>query len=143
MISFTSDQPVMVIQYLKTDNSQSPPRGDPAMLIVPPVTQFSGNVTFPVFQFSNLYKYTNFITVIADCAAFDNQFQLDDADIDLHQKQAENATMCYANHIVSSGPHSVTHSNPMATFYVSVYHICDGCYSSYAYSTCAYYTQGK
>ena len=113
------------------------------MLIVPPVTQFGSNVTFPVFQFAGYYKHTYFITVIAKCTTFDNQFQLDDADVDLHQKQTENATMCYANRKVSSGQHYVTNSNPMATFYVSVYCICEVCYSSYAYSANAYYSQGK
>ena len=96
-----------------------------------------------MFQFPGYFKYTYYITVIAECTAFDNQFQLDDADIDLHQKQAKNATMCYASHIVSSGSHSVTHTNPMATFYISVYCICERYKSSYAYLANAYYTQGK
>ena len=143
VVSFTSDQPVMVIQYLKIDNSHSPPRGGPAMLIVPPVTQFGRNVTFPVFQFAGAFKYTNFIAVIAECSEFDNWFQLDGADVDLHQKQAENVTMCYDNRKVSSGTHSITHSNPMTTFFVSIYCICEGCHSSYAYSANAYYSQGK
>ena len=143
VISFTSDQPVMVIQYLKSDNSHSPLRGGPAMLIIPPVTQFGSNVTFPVFQFADPDKYTYFITVIAECTTFDNWFKLNDTEANLLQKQAENTTMCYVNREVSSGPHSITHSNPMATFYVSVYYICEKCESSYAYSANAYYPQGK
>ena len=64
-------------------------------------------------------------------------------DIDLQPKQTENTTMCYASHIVSFGQHSITNSNPMAAFYVSVYCICESeCDSSYAYSANAYYSQG-
>ena len=140
MISFTSDQPVMVIQYLKSANN--PLRGGgPAMLIVPPFTHFGHNVTFPVFQFH--YVYEHFITIIAECTAMDDGFQLDDAPVDWYQTQPIDETMCYANHKVTTGQHSITHANPMATFYVSVYGICRKCYSSYAYLANAYYSRGK
>ena len=139
MISFPSNQLVMVIQYLKSANN--PWRGGPAMLIVPPFTYFGKNVTFPVFQFS--YPFEHFITVIAECTAMDDGFQLDDAPVDWYQTQASDKTMCYANHKVTTRQHSITHANPMATFYVSVYGICRKCYSSYAYLANAYYSQGK
>ena len=60
-ISFTSNQPVMLAQYVKS-GSHSPPRGDPAMLIVPPIAHFGHNVTFPVFRFPDArrYKHTHF-----------------------------------------------------------------------------------
>ena len=139
MISFTSNQPVMGIQYLKSVNN--PWRGGPAMLSVPPFTNFGENVTFPVFQFS--YSFENFITVIAECTAMDDGFQLDDAPVDWYQTQPIDETMCYANYKVTTGQHSITHANPMATFYVSVYSICRRCYSSYVYLANAYYSQGK
>ena len=139
MISFTSDQPVMVIQYLKSANN--PLRGGPAMLIVPPFTLFGHNVTFPVFQF--YYVFEHFITVIAECTAMDDGFQLDDAPVDWYQTQPIDETMCYANHNVTIGQHSLTHANPMASFYVSVYGICRKCYSSYAYLANCYCSQGE
>ena len=46
VISFTSNQPVMVVQYIQSDNASS---GGLAMLTIPPVTQYGHNVTFPVF----------------------------------------------------------------------------------------------
>ena len=139
-ISFTSNHPVMLAQYVKSE-SHWPPRGDPAMLIVPPITHFGHNVTFSVFQFAD--EHTHFITVIADCAAFDKRFKLDDVEVNWYEEPTKNATMCYASRSVSTGPHTITHTNPMATFYVSVHGICESCDSSYAYSAKAYYSQGK
>ena len=139
MISFTSDQPVMVAQYLKS--AEHPLRGGPAMLIVPPFSHFGHNVTFPVFQFHRVFEH--FITVIAECTAMDDGFQLDDAPVDWYQTNPIDETMCYANHNVTVGQHSITHANPMTTFYVSVFGICRKCYSSYAFLANCYCSQGK
>ena len=147
VLSFKSDQPVMVVQFVKGDNAQSPPRGDPAMLIVPPITHYGHNVTFPVFQFWNAFKldhkHTHFISVIAECTAFDGGLKLDDAEVNWHQQNATNSTMCYASREVLTGAHSIIHTDPMVKFYVSVYGICETCDSSYAYSANAYYFKGK
>ena len=142
-ISFTSDQPVMVVQYVKSANA---PRGGLAMLIVPPVTLYGNNVTFPVFQLADLhpyYKHTHFITVIAECSAINDGFSLDGAVVEWHQNNTVDDTICYANRKVSPGQHSITNTNPMSTFSVSVHGICEKCTSSYAYSAKAYYSQGN
>ena len=137
-ISFTSNQPVMVMKYVNGG-----PQGGLAMLIVPPVTQYGHNVTFPVFQFANSGPYyKHIITVLAECTAINDGFSLDGKVVEWHQNQAVNGTMCYASRQISPGQHSITHINSMATFAVSVY----GLYmytSSYAYSAKAYYSQGK
>ena len=140
VISFTSNQPVMVVQYTKSDSD-----GNPAMLIIPPITRFGQNVTFPVVQFEDgaRYEYTHFITVIAKCRAIEEGFRLDKTVVDWYRKRPIDDEMCYASRNVSSGQHSITHTNPMVTFYVSVYGICQKCDSSYAYSAKAYYLQGK
>ena len=73
MISFTSDHPVLVIQYLKS--ASNPWRGGgPAVLIVPPFTLFGHNVTFPVFQFHLIFEH--FITIVAECTAMDDGFSI-------------------------------------------------------------------
>ena len=144
VISFTSNQPVMVIEFLKRDFSQSPTLGDPAMLIVPPVEQYTSNVTFPVFEFDSRNEQTYYITVLAACTAFDDGFRLDETSIDWNNRQQSvHNAVCYSSHRVTTGQHSLTHIDPTATFYVSVYGICQICDSSYAYSANAYDFQGR
>ena len=135
-ISFTSNQPVMVVQYIKKR---------PAVLIIPPVTRYGHNVTFPVFGFADLVSvtYSHFITVIAECSAIYSGFSLDGVGVvEWHQNSTVDGAMCYASREVPPGQHSITHTNPVTTFAVSVYGICK-CPSSYAYSAKAYYSQGK
>ena len=147
IISFTSNQPVMVVQYIKSDDAGKPSRGDPAMLIVPPITLFGKNVTFPVFHFVygdlNRYEYNHYITVIAKCSAIEEGFKLNESVADWYQKQNIDDTICYVSREVPTGAHSITHTNPVVTFYVSVYGICEKCNSSYAYSANAYDSEGK
>ena len=45
-----ADQPIMVAQYMKGNNANNPPGGDPSMLIVASVLSYTNNVTFPVFK---------------------------------------------------------------------------------------------
>ncbi|XP_072047120.1 uncharacterized protein [Amphiura filiformis] len=47
VLSFTSDQPVMVAQYMKGWHSNNPGRGEPSMIIVTPIAAFTAEVTFP------------------------------------------------------------------------------------------------
>ena len=139
-ISFKSDHPVMVVQYLKGEFVNNHPMGGPSMLIVPPVSSFGNNVTFTVFQYMQNHSY--FVTVIAECSTFNN-LSLDGEVTTWNIQPTTEQTMRYASLEVSTGLHTVSHPNPSATFYVSVAAICNGCQSSYAYSASAYFGQSK
>ena len=139
-ISFKSDHPVMVVQYLKSDFVNNHPRGGPSMLIVPPVSSFRNNVTFLVFQYKQAHTYH--ITVIAECDTI-NDLTLDGEVTTWNVRPSIDQTLRYASLEVSPGLHTVSHHNPSVAFYVSVTTICNGCQSSYAYSAVTYFGQSK
>ncbi|XP_072022861.1 uncharacterized protein [Amphiura filiformis] len=140
VVSFTSDQPVMVVQYMKGTFANTPPRGDPSMLIVTPITSFTANVTFPVFEYANTSTNTYYINVIIECDYFDgvllNETPFMSSDV-LHT--SDNSTCCLRSN-VSAGYYTVSHAYPMAKLSVIVYAVGEsggeraGLFFSYAYA---------
>ena len=131
LIKVASDQPVMVVQYFKKE---------PSMLIVPPITSFAdNNVTFPVMTYTN-YGHTYHINIVSECR-YTNDFILDDniRINDWEQFALEN--MCCIRGQVATGTHTVSRTNPLATFFVFVYAL--GFDSSYAYSAHSYFEKGR
>ena len=128
-----ADQPIMAVQYMKGHRTNNPWRGDPSMLVVPPISSYTNNVTFPVFQ----YTYTTtphdyYINVVTKCQnvvglLYDNVISMTNWDT------LSTYSMCCVRGKVSTGFHSVSHANPAATFSVSVYAIIGG--STYLYAT--------
>ena len=140
-VAFSSDLPIMVAQYLKGFDSNDPKRGDPSMLIIPPTTSFSSNATFYVFDYSFDLKHKHYMNVLTECSNFKG-LMLDGKIINWIYMKTIDPVICYASHEVSTGHHYINHTNPMVTFYVSVYAISDGG-SSYVYSASDYFSQGK
>ena len=141
-ISFSSDQPVLVTQYLK---GHCPAWGGcriRSMLIVPPVSSFRNNITFSVYQYTEAHTY--YITVIAECDTI-NDLTLDGEVTIWDVRPLIDQTLRYASLEVSPGLHTVSHHNPSVAFYVSVTAICrpNGCQSSYAYPAATYFGQSK
>ncbi|XP_072046879.1 uncharacterized protein [Amphiura filiformis] len=134
VVSFTSDQPVMVVQYMKGYSVNTPGRGDPSMLIVTPITSFTADVTFPVIKNIHPLGHTYYINVIIECEYLDGVL-LDETPFmssdSLHT--SDNSTCCLRS-TVSAGHHTVSHTQPMARFSVIVYAISEGVPFSYAYS---------
>ena len=144
IVSFTSDEPVMVIQYMKGHSVNKPPRGDPSMLLAPPFSTFSNHVTFPAFQY--LFKrsmHTYFINLIVKCNNVDGLIFDETKVTDWDTIKTDDNSTCCVRGEVSAGLHTVSHVSPLAKFAVLVYAICDTCQSSYAYPAKAYYSHGK
>ena len=123
-----ADQPIMVAQYMKSNYANNPPGGDPSMLIVPSVLSYTNNVTFPVFEYSGYHKYYINVAIKCDDVAgllFDDGISMASWD------NVTTDSMCCVRGEVSTGFHSVSHSNPRVTFSVSVYALVSG--SSYFY----------
>ncbi|XP_072048940.1 uncharacterized protein [Amphiura filiformis] len=131
VVSFTSDQPIMVVQYMKGYYAQVATgrrccRGNPSMLIVPPIASFINNVTFisPFISFQQSLIYDNqYTSVIIACDYVDGVF-LDESpmmEIKSDVLKTLDQSMCCLRTNVSAGPHTVSHTNQMAKFYVTVY----------------------
>ncbi|XP_072047497.1 adhesion G-protein coupled receptor G7-like [Amphiura filiformis] len=136
VVSFTSDQPVMAVQYMKGSHANMPDRGDPSMLIVAPNTAFTADVTFPVIEYTGGHTY--YINVILECDyVMDDGVLLDGTHFTSSDSlSSSDNSMCCLRSNVSIGHHTVSHTNPTARFSVIVYAI--GGESSYAYAANAY-----
>ena len=142
--SIESDYPVMIAQYMKSSGADSPERGDPSMLIVPPATSFTNSAKFYVYQYTKNHSY--YINVMIECNNV-NGLVLDNlpSTHTWNVISTNDNLMCCVREQVSPGQHSISHTNQMVKFAVIVYAICDvaDCKSSYAYPASAYYSQGR
>ncbi len=131
VIRIDSDQPVMVFQYMKSNQEGDP--YEPAVMMVPPMNSYDKSVvTFPVFDctFADDFQYN--IHVIIDCD-YASDLKLDeDTSMSYWErlKTADNK-MCVVRGRVSTGVHSVSHEKKSARFMVAVYGL--HLVSSYAY----------
>ncbi|XP_071497049.1 uncharacterized protein [Diadema antillarum] len=66
MISITSNQPIMVVQYTK-GTSTDDRMGDPAMVVVSPVEQYTSMVEFPVLEFHSAGIAETYVSITMDC----------------------------------------------------------------------------
>ena len=145
LITISADHPVMVVQYMKGSRANNPARGDPSMVVIPPITSFTRNtVTFPVIEYTIEKAHSYYINVITECTnvqglLFDNTIAIRDWE----RLTTDDQVMCCVRGNVTTGHHSVSHTDPMATFSVLVYAICEGCTSSYAYMASLFYLEGK
>lgn len=128
MISVTSDFPVLVVKYMKgKDACVGDQRGDPAMMIVPPVEYTYSNVTFPVFTPEDPYATKRqFINVIINCDHVDGL--MFDGTLSMsswNRLSTVDGSMCAIRGEVSADVHSVGHTNQAANFTVSAYMMTD------------------
>ena len=135
MVSISSDQPIMVVKYIKGHYLNNP-----AMIIVPPLTSFTGNVTFPVIRYNTAEdRHEYYINVIIGCSMMTGlRFFGPQAGTRIYDEiYFGDHSMCCARSAVSPGQHFVSHNDSNALFSVSVYAIADTVgvvgVSSYAY----------
>ncbi|XP_072046734.1 uncharacterized protein [Amphiura filiformis] len=132
VLTLLSDQPVMVSQYITGAGSQH----FESMIIIPPATSYTSNVTFSVFMhdgtISDLLEY--FINVVMECIYIDGLLLDNQETVWDDQLSSDFDDMCCIRKGVNTGEHYVEHANPNAQFFVYVYGICRGrCASSYVY----------
>ena len=152
VISFKADQNVTVSQYMKSRRFNEPWRGDPSMLVVPPVSSYTHDVTFPVFEYTFVndsvyikrnHKFSYYISVVIECENIDGLHLNNQTSTTSWTKlTTDDQTMCCLRREVSPGYYSVTHSHPMVRFFVSVYCTCT-CTASYAFVARGSNVQGK
>ena len=113
------------------------------MFVVPPVSSYTNNVTFHVLEYQTLHDY--YINVVTDCEHIDGLVFDDSILVSSWEKlTTDDQSMCCARSTVTSGHHSVTHTNHMVRFSVNVYAICfQSCGSSYGYSVRGISALGK
>ena len=70
LVSITSTEPIMVVQYLKGYDTDLHLPGNPSMIVVQPLESFTNNVTFPVFDNNLSYQNNNkyYINIIVECS---------------------------------------------------------------------------
>ncbi|XP_072037524.1 uncharacterized protein [Amphiura filiformis] len=134
VVSLSSNLPVMVIKIMR-DRDSNFGRGDYADLLIPPVKYYTNNVTFPVFSYNwpSSASVSYYITVVIDCYMV-NGLLYDDIEsvTGWDQLTSEDGSMCVVRRTVTTGVHSVSHSDVSARFTVSVYGICN-CALAYAF----------
>ena len=127
--SIESTSPVLVAQYAY--GSQSDRVGDPFMMIIPPIEQYTNNYiveAFPLFV-------SNYVTVYVSTECFQiEQILMDNSIVtDWQNVTCLSGEVC--GHIsrmnVSAGAHSIRHQNSSAVLGVSVYGFSSS--SSYGY----------
>ncbi|XP_072022859.1 uncharacterized protein [Amphiura filiformis] len=132
VVSFTSDQPMMVVQYMKGGYANTPYRGDPSMLIVTPNRAFTAVVTFLVIEYT--YPHTYYMNVIIECDYLDGILLDETPFMSWDLLHTSDTLICCLRSNVSVGHHNVSHTHPMARFSVIVYAVGEGRTSSYAYA---------
>ncbi|XP_072046685.1 uncharacterized protein [Amphiura filiformis] len=135
VVSLTSDHPIMVVQYMKSNDGYLNEPGGPSMLIVQPITSFTGNVIFPVIEYTSThFRHTYYINIVIDCEFVDGLLLDDSPSIRTNEVilKSRDESMCCLRTGLSSGHHTVSHNNPIARFFVCVYGISSR--SSYAYA---------
>ena len=127
--SIESTSPVLVAQYAYGGESDGV--GDPFMMIIPPIEQFTNNYLVESFTIFT----SNYVTMYVSSEFFQAaQILLDNSIVSGWQKVVcSNGEVC--GHIsrtsVSTGAHSISHQNSSAVLGVSVYGF--GSFSSYGY----------
>ena len=122
----TSDQPIMVMQYIKGEAANTPERGNPSMIVVPPLVSFTGNITFPVLRYYTAQdRLAYYINVLIDCSMITG-LQINGSILGTRNKDviySADRSMCCVRSDISTGQHFVMHGDSNAVFSVSVYAI--------------------
>ncbi|XP_064407630.1 latrophilin-like protein LAT-2 isoform X2 [Halichondria panicea] len=118
--SIESTSPVLVTQYAYGRESDGV--GDPFMMIIPPIEQFTNNYVIEAFL---LFRGSNYVTVYVSSEFFQTEQILLDNSIVTGWRNVVCSSGEICGHIsrtsVSTGAHSIRHQNSSAILGVSVY----------------------
>ncbi|XP_072047317.1 uncharacterized protein [Amphiura filiformis] len=115
LLEISSNNPVLVMQYMKSFETDS--IGDPSMVLITPLDQFSTNISFPVAEIIGLTYYVN---VAIDCVHISDLFFDGDTMADWEVLRSVNGTMCLLRKQTTPGLHNLGHREN-APFYATVY----------------------
>lgn len=122
----TSSNPVTVVQFSKSqDGKNNPETGDPAMFLVPSVTNFVSSATFitPVYSGGNTpgSDYTNYLTVVMVSGQQGNLRLNNSPVINAGWSTVSNSNYVYATLDVPSGQAHTLTTTSGAQFYGRLY----------------------
>ncbi|XP_061184993.1 uncharacterized protein LOC133193009 [Saccostrea echinata] len=110
-----ADKPIMVVQFVQSQQSSSE-KSDPAMMIIPPVEQYGADYTFTTPKYS-LGSYNNyFMFIIEESKA--SGLRIDGKNFPTNTKFNKiSGTNLIGGYIsISEGTHTVRHTSPIAIF---------------------------
>ncbi|XP_022107475.1 uncharacterized protein LOC110988363 [Acanthaster planci] len=124
--SITADKPLLVMQYsLGGDADQT--TGDPFMMLVPAIEQFSSNAVFYTID-SSYSPLTDYANVIIECPNVrgleHNLFELPQTSfsrLDRLRHTLDGREYCMAQMVLARGVHFLRHSQPDARFALTLY----------------------
>ena len=130
IVTITSDKPVMVVQYSKSRSTDA--KGDPMMLIVPPISLYHGSVNFPVTTLPTKFPQQSYVSVTTLCDSSES-ILLDAANPEWTDTIGSNTdpSYCVLRKDIGPGLHNVTSASNDALYSVYVYGF--GRFSSYGY----------
>ncbi|XP_072048471.1 uncharacterized protein [Amphiura filiformis] len=117
VITIMSDQPVLVVQIMKSKGAEGN-LYDPAMIIIPPLNSYVNNVTFPVIEMVKAYTYNMHVTI--NCI-YANELMFDENNSMRDWERLDDHEICIIRGHVTTGVHTVSHQDPDAKFTVAVY----------------------
>ena len=135
MISFISDKPVMVVQYMKGHSVDN--KADPSMLLVPSFDLYTkGSVSFVTYIYEDDISSCSFsINVIINCNAIDGLVLNGNISVvDWNRLSTSgNPPICSVRgSLLGNFAYNIAHVDSLTTLSVSVYPVCTFA-SSYAY----------
>ena len=138
---------ILVLQYATGFTTDSV-TGDPSMIIVPAITQYCNQYSLPTIQSSDgRYNFTHYMNIFIPRAFYqldqifiDNQ-PLNNYSLNFTTIEQDGHPMVYAAQVdLSTGVHTIYHTNPAATLGVVMYGF--GQYESYGHPGGLRLTQG-
>jgi hypothetical protein len=134
---FYSDKPFLLAQYINSTGwpdggSLNNGIGDPSMVVLNPVENFSNDIRFLLPQTSGSATFKNYVNIVVPIAVADTTF-LDGIQIAMHPNGTkgtiDNAFEIYRFAGLTSGVHRVTSTGPVGGYMYGY-----GAYDSYAWS---------
>ncbi|WAR05417.1 FCGBP-like protein [Mya arenaria] len=118
----TSSKPIMMAQFVKSQQNSTEP-ADPSMMIIPPYEQFGSDYTFTMPEYSHpeygnnsIYRYQNEFMIVAKKSDISGLL-LDGKPFPQTQWVDIPGSNLVGSYVtLPHGPHTVRHSDPLSTF---------------------------
>ncbi|XP_072048310.1 uncharacterized protein [Amphiura filiformis] len=104
LLSISSDNPILVMQYMKSRETDS--IGDSSMVLVTSVDQFSTNISFPVAE---RLEFSYYVHVAIDCVHKSDLFFDGDTMANWKVLRSISGTMCLLRKQTTPGLHNLGH----------------------------------
>ena len=123
-----ANEPIQVVQFMKSSPKGGPEKGDPSMVLIPPVSVFHGNTTFSVSISDDIIQYIS--VIVRDTGKSGimlNGNKLADGDnwecfeVSVSFYETSVTTFCYYSTILENGIYTLSQSLDSAKFSLSLF----------------------